>query len=105
MLKISDEQIYRVIFNAIEEINCLLPDESRLDKKNNTVLYGQKSKLDSLGLVNLIVEVEQKMQDELGVSINLTDEKALSQSNSPFYSVDTLCKYIFNHLNEQITSS
>ena len=104
-MKIRAEQIYSVIFNSIGEINSILPADKNLDKNENTVLYGQKSKLDSLGLVNLIVEVEQRLEDELGISVDLTDEKALSQKNSPFISVKSLTEYIFNHLNETNISS
>lgn len=104
-MKIRAEQIYSVIFNSIGEINSVLPADKHLDKNENTVLYGQKSKLDSLGLVNLIVEVEQRLEDELGISVDLTDEKALSQKNSPFISVKSLTEYILNHLNETNISS
>lgn len=96
----NSEIINKIIFDSIEELNCNLKEENKLDKSINTVLYGQKSKLDSLGLVNLIVDVEQRFQDEFGTSINLADEKALSQKNSPFLSVKTLSDYILLLLNE-----
>jgi len=99
-MQITQNQIYEVIYKSIDEINSILKENSRLENKTDTVLYGHNSKLDSLGLVNLIVEVEQRLSDELNVTIDLTDEKALSQNNSPFLTVKTLCEYIFNHLKE-----
>lgn len=99
-MQITQNQIYEVIFNSIDEINSILEEDRKLDNKTDTILYGHNSRLDSLGLVNLIVEVEQRLSDELNVTIDLTDEKALSQNNSPFLSVTTLCEYIFNHLKE-----
>jgi len=95
------EQINETIFKAIDEINLQSEDENKLEKKTDTILYGKNSRLDSLGLVNLIVEVEQKIQDELGESIDLTDEKALSQKNSPFLSVQTLSDYIASLLKSE----
>ena len=98
---ITFEKINETIFNALDEINQLLPDENKIEKKEDTVLYGAYSRLDSLGLVNLIVTVEQRVQDELGRSIDLTDEKALSRKNSPFLTVKTLSDYISSLLNNE----
>ncbi|HMS63746.1 MAG TPA: acyl carrier protein [Ignavibacteria bacterium] len=97
---ISKELINQTIYNAIDEINLQIEGENKLEKKEETTLYGKNSLLDSLGLVNLIVEVEQRFQDEHEVTINLTDEKALSQKNSPFLSVKTLSEYISGLLNK-----
>ncbi len=98
---IHSEKINETIYNALDEINQFLPDENKIEKKEDTVLYGANSRLDSLGLVNLIVAVEQAIQDEFGRSIDLTDEKALSQKNSPFLTVKTLSDYITLLLNNE----
>jgi acyl carrier protein len=63
------------------------PDES-------TVLMGVDGILDSLGLVTLIVDVEQSFDAELGVPVVLTDDRAMSQANSPFGSVKSLVDYL-----------
>lgn len=99
-MKITAEQIRNVVFESIDEINSFQATDMKLEKKEDTVLYGQNTKLDSLGLVNLIVDVEQRMSDKLNVTIDLTDEKALSQNHSPFLSVKSLCDYIINHFNK-----
>ena len=39
------------------------------------------------------IEVEQAVEDELGVRISLADEKALSQRNSPYRTVKALAEY------------
>ena len=46
--------------------------------------------LDSMGLVTLVVGVEQAIEDELGVSVSLADARALSQRNSPYRTVGSL---------------
>lgn len=91
---LSEEEIIKTIYGAMEEINDQLSGENKLVLSHETVLYGLNSRLDSLGLVNLIVEVEQRFQDEHGLAIDLTDEKALSQKSSPFRTVKTLSGYI-----------
>ena len=59
-----------------------------------TILYGEFGKLDSLGLMSLIVILEEKLQDYLEIDLVLANEKAVSQENSPFRSIQTLTDYI-----------
>ncbi|MBS1517993.1 MAG: acyl carrier protein [Bacteroidetes bacterium] len=87
-------KIHKIIFDAIDVLNEGLDIEKRISKSNDTVLYGTNSRLDSFGLVNLIITVEEKIQDETGVALNLADEKALSRKSSPFLTVGTLSAYI-----------
>ena len=56
--------------------------------------------MDSLGLVRLVMTVERQLEDDLGVPISLTDEKAMSQRNSPFRSVGALIAYVTAILDE-----
>jgi D-alanine--poly(phosphoribitol) ligase subunit 2 len=89
---ISKTDIIEIIYQSIDEIN----QQERIDipKSLQSQLFGRGSRLDSLGLVNFIVSVEEKINDKHGFSISLADEKAMSQKNSPFLSVDTLAEYI-----------
>ena len=96
----TKDKILDTIYKSIDEINLQSENGNKLEKKEDTILYGMNSSLDSLGLVNLIVEVEQRFQDELDVTIDLTDEKALSQKSSPFLSVTTLSEYISGLINK-----
>ncbi len=60
---------------------------------STTALFGRDGCLDSLGLVSLVVGVEQALQDELNVTVSLADEKALSQRHSPYRTVGSLVDY------------
>tara|TARA_X000000368_G_scaffold419094_2_gene422432 strand:+ start:2182 stop:2490 length:309 start_codon:yes stop_codon:yes gene_type:complete len=88
------ERIQKCIFNSIDEWNKKSKDEYRLNKSDSTVLMGENSKLDSLGIVNFIVSVEENIEDEFDQSILLADEKAMSSEESPFSNVKSLSKYI-----------
>jgi len=89
-----NEQIERALARAIDDLNRQLPEDRKLAKSPDAVLFGKNGQLDSLGLVSFIVEVERKVEEELGVSIILADERALSQQNSPFMSLQSLEKYV-----------
>ena len=96
----SEDRVLEIVYRAIDEINPGLPGERRLKKAPETALFGRAGALDSLGLVNLIVAVEQAVEDELGVSVALADEKAMSQSASPFRTVGTLAEYVRRQIAE-----
>jgi acyl carrier protein len=66
----------------------------------STRLIGRNAVLDSLALVRLIVEVEQRMQAEYGVAVILADERAMSQKNSPFLTAGTLGSYVWSLTRE-----
>jgi acyl carrier protein len=90
----NQQKILKAIYDAVNETNERLPKEKRLIKSPETVLFGWSGQLDSLGLVGLIVAVEQNIQEEFGVDVTLADERALSQQNSPFKSIATLSEYV-----------
>ncbi len=96
----NNERIIQTIFNAVDDINQLLIEEQQLEKSIGTVLFGKSGELDSQGLVNLIVAIEQKIEEEFEVPITLADEKAMSQKNSPFRTIGTLADYISLLLEE-----
>ena len=89
-----NEQIERALSRAIDALNLQLPEDRKLEKSPDAVLFGKNGQLDSLGLVSFIVEVERTVEEEFGVSIILADERALSQQNSPFMSLHSLQKYV-----------
>jgi len=98
------EKILAVIYRAVDEVNEGLAEDEQMEKSPSTALYGKASKLDSLGLVNLIVSAEQELADEFDVTITLADEKAMSQKNSPFLSIESLANYVASLLEEGAAS-
>jgi len=94
-LKMTDNQkIFEAIYIAIDEVNEQLPKGGQIEKTSDTPLFGSEGMLDSLGLVNLIVAIEQQVEEQLDAVVTLADEKAVSQRNSPFRTVGTLATYI-----------
>ncbi len=95
----NQEKIVKIIFSAVDETNLLLPNNRQLTKSTETHLFGDSSKLDSLGLVSFIAATEQKIEEELGISITLADERAMSQKDNPFKTIGALRDYICLLLN------
>ena len=68
----------------------------------STRLIGKGAFIGSVGLVSLIVDVEEKLNDNYGISITIADERAMSQEKSPFLTVETLSEYITLLVKEQL---
>jgi acyl carrier protein len=56
-------------------------------------LFGEHGAFDSLGLVQVILEVEDRIEARYGVRLTLASEKAMSRGASPFRSVATLAEF------------
>ena len=89
----------------LSKYSSLLLYFKKIDLENDeinfdTTIYGNDSRLDSLGLINLIVAVEQNVEDKFDITITLADERAMSQEISPFRTVGSLADYIEMILEE-----
>ena len=100
MRELNEVKVTESILDTVEEFNKQVSAEQQLERSESTVLFGRKSKLDSLGLVNFIVAAEQQIFETFEVSVSLADERALSQKNSPFKTVSSLAKYAYELLKE-----
>jgi D-alanine--poly(phosphoribitol) ligase subunit 2 len=78
---------------AAAELNPSLEEPIDLAAGDDAQLYGGDGPLDSLALVTLTSTVEQLLDDELGITVSLTDERALSQARSPFRTVGSLADF------------
>lgn len=86
--------ILQWIYDVIDEINEDLDPAEQMQKNEDAQIFGPESALDSMGLVNLITLVEQRIEDETGNFVSIADEKAMSMQSSPFKTVGTLKAYI-----------
>jgi len=93
--------ILKNIYKSIKEVNESLDTKILLDKAIETTLFGKTGTLDSLGLINLIVSVEQNIEEEFDFTISLANDRALSQKHSPFSTIKSLADYIEILLNEK----
>lgn len=67
--------------------------------EESTELVGPNSVLDSMGLVTLVLDVEQRLDEQVGVTVSLMNEQALSRRHSPFRTIGSLVDYIIEISN------
>jgi len=82
----------QVIKKSIEELNELLPKEKKLTMKNTTPLVGEKSKLESIDLVNLFVLVEKNLQNDKNYNLSVDE---IIQNAEEFKTIESL-EYFLN---------
>ena len=73
-----------------------LPDALEADAP----LFGENAVFDSVGLVSLVVAVEQAIEDVHDVVVSLADQRAMSQERSPFRRVASLAAYAAERVAE-----
>jgi acyl carrier protein len=98
---IKREEILGIIHISIEELNEQLGDAKRLNLSPGAPLYGAGGGIDSISLVNLIVSIEQLVEERFNKTIILADDRAMSQFNSPFKSIESLLLYVEKLVNEK----
>jgi acyl carrier protein len=93
------EAVLREIYDAIRRVNELREPGDRLACAEDTVLYGPGGALDSLGLVSLLLDVEEAVNARSGQSLVLADEHAMAQRRNPFRDVGSLADYVTARLD------
>jgi acyl carrier protein len=59
-----------------------------------TVIIGPEAVIDSIGVVSLIVDIEQRLEMDHQISVTLASDRAMSQRNSPFRTPAVLADHI-----------
>jgi acyl carrier protein len=90
-----------LIYTALKEVldQAGVPAPATLTE--DTVIVGKDAALDSLGVVSLIVEVEQALEQKHDVSVTLASDKAMSAKNSPFRTVGVLADHVLETIKEE----
>lgn len=88
-----------IVLDAIKTANLARDPREQLEVSPTAALFGPGSPLDSLGLVALLIDIEDALRSE-GVELALSDERAMSQKRSPFRSVPRLVAYIATLLEQ-----
>jgi acyl carrier protein len=101
--ELSRSEIAGLVLSSLKDVLAVggnnRPDPTQLG--DDTRLIGREGVFDSMGLVTLIVDVEQRLEEEYDIVVVLADERAMSQKHSPFRSVGSLAAYICQLVEEE----
>ena len=85
------EQIVAAILRILGDF--VKANGADLDATEETPLVGEKAVVDSIGLVTVLMDLEQELNDVLPRPVALTDDRAMSQTRSPFRTIGSLADY------------
>ena len=91
----------RLVLAAVSAANSSAPPDHQVPTQLDAKLIGPGGALDSLGLVGLLVAIEERIQDECGVALTLADDRAFARERTPFRTLRTLVDYTAERLEEQ----
>lgn len=91
---IDRSNVYEIVLESLNEVFVQAGTPAPDNITEDSVLVGADAILDSLGVVSLIVEVEQRLEGRFNVSVTLANDKAMSQKNSPFRTVRVLTDHV-----------
>jgi acetyltransferase-like isoleucine patch superfamily enzyme len=96
----ADSRVVALVLRAVAEVNEMLPDGSRLREDTSSPLVQPHGPLDSLGVINLLVAVENQVEAEFGRRPNLTEMEANPEDSSPLSTIGTLAKFVARFLRK-----
>jgi acyl carrier protein len=89
----NSNQIQTIILDALHMVNQAREDDNQLTVAPDAPLFGKSGQLDSMGMVALIIDIEEAL-GVAGCDVILTAERAMSRAQSPFKDVPSLVAYI-----------
>jgi len=102
------EQAVKLILDSLKEgIDDTTEESRKLNISNassETRLFGGKGLLDSLGVVILLTDLEEKLDEEFDVTISLASDSTMSRTRSPFRTVKSLAEYMILAVMEECES-
>lgn len=88
-------KVIEIIYASMRKLNNQLPEESKLIEDLNTILVGEGGVLDSLGIITLLVNIEEAIFEKKHLTVVLLDElTAIPIGEHPFHSVNALADWI-----------
>ena len=98
------KQVVDIVLACLQQTILDMEENNELpvDSLNeSTSLLGRRSVIDSMGLVTLLVNIEQKITEDHRITITIADERAMSQEKSPFLTVQSLSDYTWLLIEDQ----
>ena len=99
-LKLNIDVIQELVMDNLKSIIEENYDDINVELKLETEIFGETAIIDSLGLVDLIVALEEYLMDEYDIDIIVVDESSIIDVDSPFKSIRSLSNLIFSRINE-----
>src|SRR4051812_10174340 len=96
---VATAELQDIVFAAMSAANLNRADDAQMAIGPEAPIFGPGSPLDSLGLVSLLMDIEDGLA-QLGINVTLSDARAMSRKRSPFRDVPELVTFMTELLRE-----
>lgn len=93
-------EIADLVLKTLHELGEDLEKPDLANGDETTRLFGARSSMDSMGLVNFIADLEERLSDDYQIDITLANQSAMSRTHSPFRRVSACIDYIMELIAE-----
>ena len=93
-----DEKALQWVYAACDAVNATLPEEERIGKSADTRLHGEGSAVDSLTIINLMLEVENVVEQNTGKRLSLMNTDAAAGGS--FSTVGKLAQHVAQQVDQ-----
>ena len=93
MNKLGRDEIESLVLACMQRLNEQREPGERLAIGPDAPIFSDSSPLDSMGLVTLMMDVEDALADQ-GLEVSLSDARAMSAKQSPYENVATLVDFV-----------
>jgi|GEM_PF-858260 len=99
-MKQTKQELLDIIYRAVDEFNLIQEEDEQLEKSESAVLFSrpgftQKGVLDSMGLVNFLVTLDEMLDGEQEtVGVNFDINKALEEKETALADISSLADFI-----------
>jgi len=95
-------EVVDCILHSVALLNRRVTKHVDVARREQAPLFGPEGPLDSIGLVSLIADVEESLEERWNVTVVLATDRAFSRSRSPFRNVAALAEYANELIEEKL---
>jgi acyl carrier protein len=95
----KQDELVALVSTAVKEVLAMKDGAPATPVDASTVLFGAKSAIDSLDLVNVIVRLEDALLERTGKQLTIVDEQSVVTADSPFRTVGSLAQLAAKRLD------
>ncbi len=101
-MKVDYDEVTALVLDTVQALGDEIENPSLQSATPQTRLLGDESALDSINLVTLIADLEERIAERYEHDLVLADERAMSRIHSPFRCIATLARYIEGLLEKAV---
>ncbi len=96
-----EEGVEDIVRSALRDVMSAFYGKEEVSIDGASVLFGTGGLLDSLGLVQLILRIEEEIADRHGAQITIVSDRAMAGDGSPFRTLRSLTGFVAQLLQEK----